>query len=93
MSPDSDPFEQFRKKKLAEQDKQKQHGPPHGEVAGDLDPDTDRLLRDEIGAGEEFAQGKPKGFESHRYREVPKEKYEKPKGFETDRFEPEKGTE
>ena len=93
MSPDSDPFEQFRKKKLAEQDKQKQHGPPHGEVAGDLDPDTDRLLRDEIGAGEEFAQGKPKGFESHRYREVPKEKYEKPKGFETGRFEPEKGTE
>ena len=86
MSPQADPFEEFRKKKLAEQGKQKQRE-PHGEVAGDLDPDTDRLLKDEVGAGEEFAEGKPKGFETHRYPRVPKQEYGKPKGFETDRFD------
>ena len=87
MSPEADPFEEFRKKKLAEQDKQKQHEPPHGEVAGDLDPDTDRLLKDKIGEGEEFAKDRPKGFETHRHPRVPKQEYEKPEGFETDRFD------
>ena len=93
MPPESDPFEEFRQKKLAEQKTKKTEHSPRGELAGEVEPDTARLLKAAQGKGEAFADDKPKGFESHRYGKVPKGKYDKPKGFETHTFKPKKSTE
>ncbi len=94
MTPEADPFEKFRQRKLAENQRQKKYDASHGEVAGDLDPDTDRILKEDIGTGEHFSENRPKGFESHRYPQVKKKiEYRKPKGFQTHRYDTARETE
>ena len=90
MPEDTDPFEEFRHKRL-EQQKRQRAKKRHGEVAGDVEPDQAIEPDVEPGTGERYAKGKPKGFQSTKYPDVPKTKdYKKPKGFETHKFEPKK---
>ena len=85
MAQPEDPFEQFRREKLKEEKLKPQAA--HGEVVGKVEPGTGAVNPTEGGTGERYASGRPKGFESHIYAQVPKQHYERPKGFETDRYD------